>query len=220
MPCRCSISDDEFEFDFEFEDMELLVIRRSTTWGTSTELRYPIDLPSRERLCELFAYNNVTGELLWREREGQTQFNSAYAGKPAGRKNSSGRLQTNVDGKVRLVHRIIFKLVLDCEPTRIRHVNGDGADNHSYNLVAAPPLKLRRVERKSKNKSGITSVFWSPVRHVWFGMIQSNNRRHYVGPWKTLDDPDAIRAQMNAARALLPDYRTQRYNQRQKSNLQ
>lgn len=55
--------------------------------------------PSKTLLNKLFWYNNMTGRLMWREREGNARFNKCYADKAAGVKDGT-RIRVSIAGKM------------------------------------------------------------------------------------------------------------------------
>ena len=85
------------------------------------------ELPSVERLRELFAYDDKAGVLI-----------SNKTNKTVGTFNYAGYLRTSIDGKSYQLHRVIWKLVKGEEPPfEIDHINRDRADNRIENLRSA-----------------------------------------------------------------------------------
>jgi len=98
-------------------------------------------LPSQEHLRQIFAYDADTGVLTWREREFNSLlangWNTKYANKVAGVKNSAGYLIVGIDGNKFLAHRIVWKWLHGTEPLIVDHIDGDTTNNCATNLREA-----------------------------------------------------------------------------------
>ena len=98
--------------------------RRKESNGASAKKKTVKQLPSLERLQQLFVYDSQTGSLT---RRVSTSAN-ARQGDRVGSRHNAGYLQMQLDGKKYLVHRIIWKLVTgkDPEELEVDHKNGVG----------------------------------------------------------------------------------------------
>lgn len=89
----------------------------------------------------MFAYNANTGILTWRERMFDSLrangWNTRYANKAAGVKNSAGYLSVSINNSRYLAHRVIWKLLHGTEPLIIDHIDGDRTNNKAANLRQA-----------------------------------------------------------------------------------
>jgi hypothetical protein len=90
-----------------------------------------IPLPSQDVLNNLFSYNPDTGVLTRKVATSRSPI-----GSPVGTPNKAGRLIASVAGKMYFVHRLIWKLVYDEEPSVIDHINRNPQDNRISNLRA------------------------------------------------------------------------------------
>ena len=89
----------------------------------------------------MFAYNAKTGVLIWRKREFDSNhasgWNTRYANKPAGVKNSAGYLSVSIEKSRFLAHRIAWKWLHGTEPLIVDHIDGNKTNNSAMNLREA-----------------------------------------------------------------------------------
>ena len=89
----------------------------------------------------MFAYDQETGVLTWKKRSFKSihcgYWNTRYAGKPAGVKNSSGYICIKINRKKYLAHRIIWKMVNNEEPLVVDHIDCNPLNNSLRNLRPA-----------------------------------------------------------------------------------
>lgn len=98
-------------------------------------------LPSKSELLELFEYDENAGILFWKRRTFDSSlangWNTKYAGKQVGVKNSAGYIVLSINNTRYLAHRIIWKMVNDDEPIVVDHIDGNPLNNSIANLRAA-----------------------------------------------------------------------------------
>ena len=89
----------------------------------------------------MFAYDADTGVLTWRKRKFESLlangWNTRYANKIAGVKNSDGYVCVAIDGSKFLAHRIVWKWLYGTEPLIVDHIDGDRTNNTASNLREA-----------------------------------------------------------------------------------
>jgi hypothetical protein len=115
-----------------------------------------------ERLRELLSYDPKTGVFQWLYSRG-----SARAGAIAGSADSYGYLQTKIDGRMYLNHRLAWMHVNGEWPSgQIDHINGCRSDNRFENLrnVSASVNQQNRKKARVDNKCG------------WLGVSSSGKR--------------------------------------------
>jgi hypothetical protein len=123
------------------------------------------DLPAAEELHALFNYDPLTGSLTWKERPPTSRANKVHnvrdAGKEVGATDSWGHRQVRVEGKLRAVHRVIWKMKTGKDPVeQIDHINGVRDDNRWANLREATALQNAwNNATRITNTSGIPCVF-------------------------------------------------------------
>ena len=158
-----------------------------------SEGRKPLPAPfSRERAGELFEYDRTTGILRWR-----TTGRGRRLDRIAGAKHVRGYLVVNIDGKMILVHRIIFLLLTGEWPVQVDHRDGDRSNNRSSNLRAA--VNSQNAANRGclpTSKSGIKGVRFDARRGHWTAIVVKNRRRKQMGGFPTADEAATAYAAM------------------------
>jgi len=89
----------------------------------------------------MLAYDENTGVLTWQERKFSSPlasgWNTRYANKAAGIKNSAGYLVVSIEKSRFLAHRIAWKWLHGTEPSIVDHIDGDRTNNAAGNLREA-----------------------------------------------------------------------------------
>lgn len=164
-------------------------------------------LPDTEYLRQCFDYNEVTGDLTWRERP-RGHFNSTgwydrwnkmHAGSQVTSKDSGGYLRLRLNGEGFLAHRVIWKLVHGFDPSIIDHADGNRENNAISNLRSVSPLEnVKNASRSTANTSGVTGVSWHNRDKRWRAFIRVNRRSIHLGNFKSFDE--AVGARKSAER--------------------
>jgi hypothetical protein len=154
----------------------------------------PADLPSQERLNQLFRYDRETGKLFWKERPLEdfrdtgkrsaewmsNHYHSRFAGKEAGSAHHDGYVRCMLEGKHHMVHRIIWKMVYGHDPVQIDHIDGDRSHNRLENFRdVSHQVNAKNRKLYESNTSGIPGVSFHERDGVWQARIN-------VGEGKTL----------------------------------
>ena len=146
-------------------------------------------LPDVSRLSELFVYDAISGDLVRKVQSGKSR-----AGELCRSKNAGGYYRAWVDGRLFMIHRIVWKMVTGDEPKTIDHINGVVTDNRIKNLRAVTE------SQNSWNTKGTlkpVGVYWHAPKngnrkHCWQSMISFNGRQISLGLFDDLSD--AIKA--------------------------
>lgn len=148
-----------------------------------------------ERLRELFNYDPDAGILISRKTI-HKRISGAMVGTVAGDKYGRKWLVTRVDGRIYLIHRLIWLHVFGTWPAhQIDHINGDATDNRINNMRDVPaPENAKNLKMPSTNKSGITGVNWRPSRQKWRAYIQVNRISIHLGYFDSMDEAAKARA--------------------------
>ena len=101
------------------------------------------ELPSQERLNELFDYSIITGDLF-----NKVKRKGVKVGARMGYKEPCGRIQVTIDGERFRLHRVVWKLITGEDPENmIDHKDRDPSNNSWLNL---------RISNDSLNQGNTT----------------------------------------------------------------
>jgi HNH endonuclease/AP2 domain len=133
---------------------------------------------TQERLKELFDYDPVAGQLIWKFSIGL-----AKAGDEFGTtKDWKGYLRNGIDGEYYFVHRVVWLYHYGSWPTvQIDHINGIKDDNRIENLREATP---------SQNKCN------TPVRRDSASRIKGVHQDKRTGRWRAYINVDGKRVHL------------------------
>ena len=159
------------------------------------------ELPSQEKLKEIFTYFAEDGVLIWNKRPEHhfpakvycDGWNTKFASKIAGAMHHSGYRQINLSGTLFFAHRIIWKYQTGNEPPKnIDHVNGNGADNRWLNLrEATTSQNLMNQCLSTQNTSGLKDASYRSRDNKWLSQIKSNKKHYYLGIFDTAEEAHA-----------------------------
>jgi HNH endonuclease len=169
--------------------------------------RYP--LPTRDRLNELFHYDENIGVLFWKERPIEffidqrscDVWNTRQAGKPAGNVNHYGYLRITLDKKSYFAHRIVWKMKTGEEPVHIDHRDMDKLNNRFENLRAAEPHQNSVNSLGHKGSfSGLKNVSFCARSTVnpWYVLVSHAGKRHYCGSFATKEEAFSVACAMRS----------------------
>lgn len=132
---------------------------------------------------ELFIYDD--GNLYWKINRTGT----AKQGTKAGSINpTTGYMRVKVNGKQRLVHRIIYLFHHGVLPAILDHINGNILDNRIENLREATPAQNQyNAKLRKDNTSGIKGVTFRKSQKTWQVRVKINGVRKYIGDYKSLE---------------------------------
>lgn len=128
-------------------------------------------MPSMDVLRALFELDAERGVLLR-----QRSHRGYKRGEVCGTAMKGGHLQTCVNRKRYLVHRIIYFMATGVDPGDmvVDHINGDPQDNRIGNLRLATKADNSRhkVKLASVNRSGHRNVSWSNTWNCWLVSVR------------------------------------------------
>jgi len=143
----------------------------------------------QERLKELLAYNQTTGEFSWlKPRKG------VKTGVRIGCDNGHGYLRITVDGDSYYAHRLAWIYVYGDDPDKqIDHINGNRSDNSIANLRHVSPSEnqFNRHGAQANSKSGMIGVSWHKKASKWQAHIKAKGKRLYLGLYESEEDASA-----------------------------
>ena len=138
----------------------------------------------------LFEYNEQTGVLVNRVTRGASK-----AGRVAGVPHHTGYLNTTVNYKHVLVHRVIWLIKTGAYPKHsIDHIDMNKTNNRWSNLREATGSQQNGNKGlMSNNKSGWKGVRKSKNR--WQALLTLNGKQRLVGSFETAEEAVAARAE-------------------------
>ena len=162
-----------------------------------------MDLLNQKYIQSRFDYCAVAGHLTWlpvpvaRLHE-HGRWNTRYAGKVAGTiRRADGYRVVSIDGKIYLIHRIIWLHVhgeLLIPDQQIDHINGDPLDNRLVNLrVVNRQENGRNAKRPKSNKSGVVGVGWHKANQKWQAYIKVSKKSIHLGVFTDFDQAVKVR---------------------------
>ena len=149
---------------------------------------------TQARVLELFEDQN--GQLIRKVKVAQR----SKAGDIVGCPNTGGYLQVMIDGKMYIVHRVMFLLHHGSMPEHIDHIDCNAMNNHISNLrEATASQNASNKPMRTDNKSGYKGVSWKASSGKWVSQIAVGRKKLHLG---LFDDPKdaAIIYAVNALR--------------------
>lgn len=100
----------------------------------------------------------------------------------------------NLSGRRHYAHHLAFKYMTGVVPTAIDHINGNGLDNRWVNLRAATVQEnARNMKRNTRNKSGVTGVYWAKEKHKWAVQIGIDGSMKFLGRFSDFFEACCVR---------------------------
>ena len=142
-------------------------------------------LPSQERLKELFDYDPLIGLLVHKTNSTNGK---RRAGEPV-RLLCTGYYKTSVDGREAYVHRIAWKIMTGEEPEVVDHIDGNGTNNLWNNLRDFRAYQNQgNIAVPVHNTSGVKGVHWDKVKLRWTAQISIGNKKRHLGRFASIED--------------------------------
>lgn len=140
------------------------------------------EIPSVDRLNKLFHLDAERGLLIHKKKCG------VMAGTVAGSKRPDGYYRVKIDGRLYLVHRIIYTMHYGASPKEkeVDHIDGNRNDSRPSNLRTATRNQNRQnVGRYKSNSVGHRGVWFDKTRKAFLCAVQADGVRDTFGPFKT-----------------------------------
>lgn len=164
-------------------------------------------LPTAERLRELFAYDPETGIVSAKTYTApKTKRKAVNIGDQVGYYDAFGYLKVTVDGKLYVLHRVIWKLVTGKEPPAyLDHANRVRDDNRWSNLREADAaLNGANTGINRLNVSGAKGVSINRLNGKWLAQIHVRGVHRVLGNFDSREA--AIAAYADAAKEAYGDF--------------
>jgi|15BtaG_2_1085339.scaffolds.fasta_scaffold00099_15 hypothetical protein len=158
---------------------------------------------TQDTVEKLLRYNAVTGEFHWKKSSG-----SKSAGSVASHVGKLGYVQIRIDGVLYYAHRLAWLVSHGCFPTaQIDHINHNRSDNRLCNLREVSHAENQRNKgMNSRNKSGVTGVFWDFVNNKWKAQIKFEGKVVNLGRFSAKTDAIAARTAAEAKANYHPNH--------------
>lgn len=153
---------------------------------------------SIDKILSLISYDPETGEVVWKERQGDQSFNTLRAGKPAGNihrpiKSKTDYMRIRVMSVLYPMHRVAWAAHYGEWPTgSIDHIDGNGLNNRIENLrdVTSRENSIN-CRMSSNNTTGVNGV-WRNA-HGFVAEIMVNRKKISLGSYGTIGEARAAR---------------------------
>jgi hypothetical protein len=144
-----------------------------------------------ERLCELLAYNQETGEFHWRYVRGKGR----RPGKLAGSRRRDCYMRIVIDGRRYYAQRLAWFYMTGAWPVaHVDHKDGDPSNNRWDNLREATHAQNIANQRKHKdNPYGVKGVYLMKRsgKKPWVARINKGGKNKYLGYYSTKEEAHA-----------------------------
>jgi hypothetical protein len=154
---------------------------RATNLNQQKEQNKVSKLLSTKYLHELFEYRD--GRLYRKVARA-----NAKVGEEAGHVNTVGYRVVTLDGKIRLVHRLIYQMVHGDCPEFLDHINGVRTDNRIENLRPANKSQNSANQKLScTNTTGIKNVSFDKKNSSYFVTVRRQDKHIFCGRFKDIE---------------------------------
>lgn len=158
--------------------------------------------PTAEYVRAALHYDPDTGHFFWKERP-REQFatlnawavwNSRFAGKKAGRNNTSIYHQISIGNEYFQAHALAWLYMTGEWPDKeVDHINLDKQDNRWVNLrLATRSQNARNCSTYRTNTSGYKGVCFAKDTQKWQVQIRTPEGRKYLGQYHTIEEAAAV----------------------------
>jgi HNH endonuclease len=155
------------------------------------------------RLNELLKYDPDTGIFTWINNMGKR----VKAGSKTGCLHHTGYLQSRIDGKNYLCHRLAWLYVYGEFPElNLDHIDSNKTNNCIANLREVTQAQNCQNLKKSRGSSGFLGVSLDPIRkNRWKSSIKLNGKSKHLGWYKT---PEQAHEVYKSAKLLIHPFGT------------
>jgi hypothetical protein len=155
-------------------------------WRKSAYIRRMI---TQEQLKALLSYDKDSGDFFWRVNM-KGRGGAVKIGKMAGSKDSKGKLQIKIFGRIYFAHRLAFLYMEGKFPeNHVDHINRNHTDNRWCNLRHAT-IEQNMMNRKSKGRELPRGVYRSGSGRLYSAIYINGSLKH-LGMFNTAEDAHA-----------------------------
>lgn len=141
------------------------------------------------------SYDEDNGRLSWKRRSDMSaQWNSRYAGKPAGTSTACGYIQISLHNRLYRAHRLAWVLMTGAWPrSEIDHRNGIRSDNCWQNLREASRSENNlNITTSGRSKSGFRGVSFDKAMGRWVARAMIGGAYKVLGYRDTAEEAAAL----------------------------
>ena len=144
---------------------------------------------TQEELQALLHYDADTGVFTWKQTKGPRAVKGDVAGT-----DFKGYVRIKINSEKYLAHRLAWLYVYgDFPEGMLDHINQNKSDNRICNLRKASRSENLFNKGKTKaNTSGVKNVSWCKRHKVYLARLSVNNRKIYLGRFKTISEAEAV----------------------------
>lgn len=97
------------------------------------------------------------------------------------------------NGKKATVWRM-HRVITNCPDNRcVDHINHNKLDNQSKNLrIVTQAQNHQNYKGEKESESGMRGVTWDNTKRKWNVQVRVNNKNHYIGHYKNLEDAKKV----------------------------
>lgn len=153
----------------------------------------PKSLPPVEYLRQCLSYDSETGDFVWLEKVGNSEWNNRWAGRSAlSHINRMGYKTGSIASKQVKAHRVAWAFVNGAWPNgEIDHINGIRSDNRIDNLREATKAQNAMNRSQTGGRSRYKGVYPSGYG-AWCAQIQKGGKRVYLGTFETEQEAASV----------------------------
>lgn len=150
-------------------------------------------LPSQDELLRAFRYDEMSGKIFRRHREGNSWFNSRFADSEAGYEADDGYIKIKYGGATYLAQRIIWKMMTGEDPKgSVDHIDGVKKNNLWENLRdATHDQNMWNTKLFHNNTSGYRGVSFIRAHGKWRAAISVGAKKKHLGYFETAEEAHA-----------------------------
>ena len=146
----------------------------------------------QQTLNELFEYRNGN---LYRKISTNSRLK---IGDKVGTIAKNGYVRTSINGKLYLVHRLIFLMEYGYLPNDIDHIDRNPSNNNIENLRPATRTQNQYNSTRKRTKNNLKNVYWVPRLNKWVVRLNINGKPRHIGVFNDLDFADFVAQEARA----------------------
>lgn len=141
---------------------------------------------TQELLRDVFYYEN--GNLYWNISKPKVK-----KGNKAGHRRKDGYVQVRLNGKLYLVHRLVFLYHHGHLPPVLDHIDGNPTNNKIENIRKASTVENMRNRKINKNNtSTVKNVYFHKPSQKWQARLRVDGVNKSAGYYDTIEEAEKV----------------------------